>query len=317
MTTTTPLAGLNDIISFFQTDLATLFENGAAKGLQSFFQSFELSGATPTKLSSTEIDVTSGSDTVVFKGAGFNVSDTNLLSGAGLAGLSSFSNLISAINGNGDATLSSMTLEEKGSVVGEITLSSTAITITSGGDKLTIDGSFPTSLTNVAKIYSQLFTSSNTLNFNFNAATSILTNYDVTSVTASVNGTTEASLSITSQGATLTAGDYKFTLTGVLPTNLAQLVAIADKIASGSVTTGFTLTSATVIDTAKNQTIGTINFSDPRYRLDPHHLRPWSSTSSSPSPTARPMSPRISQPTPMPRAPFRRSRSAIPAIRSI
>ncbi len=266
---------LSQFFTSFQTNFLALFQSHAAAGLQAAFQG-DFHPATLTiptgGYTSTSITLDSANgDRIVVTGTNFTLTTSSLqtLENELAAGVSSFSvgltDAMNAINGNGNATFSSLTLSRSGSVVAGLTLTPSALTITSGSDTLTVNGSFPTSLSFLSTTYNDLSTPDGALVTSLsNAALTYLSQYGLTSISAS-NGTTTETLAFSSAGATLTGNGYTLQLSGILPTNLGQVVSAAlemvqaSKTGASSVITGFTLTSASLVDTA-GQTIGSINF---------------------------------------------------------
>ena len=265
---------LSQFFTSFQTNFVDLFKSNAVSGLQAAFQNFD-----PATLSIPTGGFTSNSitlddangDRIVVKGTNFTLTTSSLLTLETelQAGVPTFSagltDAMNAINGNGNATFSSLTISRSGSAVAQLALTSSALTITSGSDTLTVNGSFPTSLSFLSTTYNDLFTGNGALVTSLNStALAFLSKYGLTSISAS-NGTTSETLTFSSTGATFTGNGYTLQLSGVLPTNLGQVLSTAvemvqaSKTGASSVTTGFTLTSASLVDTA-GQTIGSINF---------------------------------------------------------
>ncbi len=222
--------------------------------LRSFFTAFDLGQVTPLVVSASLIRFSSPSGvTVSIEGSNFGPITSVDVGQA----FSDFVHMVMTLDPNFHATLSRIALTDtgSGSTLAEVVLSPTSWTITSGADVMTITGNLPTNFTQVANAINEIIDpATGQFRSSFDAATSSLASFGITDITVSTSGSVDVAMHWTSTGITITAGDFVASVTGTLPTNLAQIAGVVLD-PGGAFAAGFSVVDLSLTQTSTGSAI--------------------------------------------------------------
>ena len=229
-----------NLVSFFQNDFLNGFSLVYKDRIKSIWDaSYEV---TPLKLGSTLVQIGLGPTTKVsFNGSGFNVVAHSLAEiEQKFADLTSS---IDALDGKAVGVLSSIEVTDNGTPILKLTTTSTKWELTSGTDRITIEGHLPTSLQQANVIADDLLSGGSNL-------FSLLSKFDISKIAAYHDGVQKAAYTVSSTQLEVTAGTYDFVINGSFPTNFGQFYKIITEDASSAI--NYRVTNASLVDTATN-----------------------------------------------------------------
>ena len=232
-----------NLSSYFQNDFLPQFSLAYQTRIQAIMDANY--SITPAVLSSTKVQLNLGPDTrITFNGSGFSIvaSSTTELNQK----FADLSSSIQALDGKAIGTLSSIEVTDHGLNLLKLTLSSTKWELTSGTDKITMEGHLPTSLQQANAVAAALASGGTNL-------LSLLSQFDISNLSAYSDGVQKASISLSPGVFEATAGTYDFVINGTFPPSFAQIYKI---ICEDAVTAAaYSVTSAHLYDTSTNKSL--------------------------------------------------------------
>ena len=236
-------SSISNVRSFFQNDFLPQFSLDYQTTIQNILKADN--AITPAILSSTRVQLNLGpATTITFNGSGFNIvaSSTIELDQK----FKDLTSSISALDGKAIGVLSSVEVVNSGVSIMKLTLSDTKWELTSGRDKVTIEGHLPTSLQQVNEVAAALTTGGSTL---FN----LLSHFDISKIAAYSDGVQKASISLSSGLLECTAGNFDLVINGTFPPSFAQIYKIINEdVATASL---YSVSSAHLYDTSAKTSI--------------------------------------------------------------
>ena len=229
-----------NLVSYFQNDFLPQFSLAYQTRIQGIIDSGY--AITPAVLSSTQVKLNLDPySQITFNGSGFSIVSSST---ADL--YQKFTDLkssISALDGKAVGVLSSIEVINHGLSILKLTMTSTKWELTSGTDKITIEGHLPTSLQQVNDVAAELTAGGSNL-------FSLLSQFDISKIAAYSDGVQKASVSLTQGHFEATAGNYDFVIDGAIPATFGEIYKIITEDAAAAAL--YNITSARLYDTTTN-----------------------------------------------------------------
>ena len=232
-----------NLISYFQNDFLPQFSLAYQNRLQGIIDAGN--PITPAVLGSTQVQLNVGPYTkITFNGSGFSIvaSSTTELNQK----FADLSSSIEALDGKAIGTLSSIEVTDHGLTLLKLTISSTKWELTSGTDKITMEGHLPTSLQQADAVAAALASGGTNL-------FSLLSQFDISKLSAYSDNVQKASISMSPGLFEATAGNYDFVINGAFPPSFAQIYKIINEDAVTAA--AYSITSAHLKDISTNTSL--------------------------------------------------------------